>query len=103
MKANEELRRLQTIISAVYKEIWERDDFGYFDIWAEITKEESGYKITEYFISWKDPKRQKHSRVLVEGISEISGLELAFKTAVTTDSWCFLTEEEYNGLTISHK
>lgn len=99
----ENLHRLQVIISAVYKEIWERDDFGYFDIWAEITKEESGYKITEYFISWKDPKRQKHSRVLVEGVNEISSLEPAFKTAVTTDSWRFLTEEEYNGLTISHK
>ena len=70
---------------------------------AEITKEESDYKITEYFISWKDPKRQKYSRALVEGIKEISSLEQAFNTAVTADSWYFLTEEEYNGLTISHK
>ena len=29
----EDLHKLQVVISAVYKEIWERDDFSYFDIW----------------------------------------------------------------------
>lgn len=92
------ISQLQNLINQVYKEIWLRDDFGYFDIWGEITRENSGFKITEYFLSWKDPARTKHSRVLAEGITDIKKLESAFKLAITTDDWCYLTEDEYNKL-----
>ena len=52
--------KFQQFIDFVYDDIYHRDDFGYFDLGAEIIKDEPGYTIIETFTFWKHPERNKN-------------------------------------------
>ena len=93
-----EIEKLQQFINRVYNDIYNRDDFGYFDIGAELIKNETGYTIIETFTSWKDPERNKNVKVIIENETDIDKLRVTFKTYILTNWSSYLTEDEFNKL-----
>ena len=91
-----EIEKFQQFINSVYDDIYNRDDFGYFDISAVLSKNATGYTIIETFVSWKDLERNKSTKVVVENESDINRLEMAFKTHILTNWKAYLTEEDFN-------
>lgn len=91
-----EIEEFRQFVNQVYDDIYNRDDFGYFDIKADISKNEFGYTIIETFVSWKEPEKNKNIKVIIENAQNINELKVAFKTYILGNWKAYLSEEDFD-------
>lgn len=91
-----EIEEFRQFVNQVYDDIYNRDDFSYFDIKADISKNEFGYTIIETFVSWKEPEKNKNIKVIIENAQNIDELKIAFKAHILNNWKAYLSEEDFD-------